>query len=458
VALKLLAPQHLGDPTWEHRLRWEGEACARLRHPNLIELREAGTDDQLGPYLVTELLRGQSLRELLAEQGPLPPPVACALVAQLLAGLEAMHAAGFVHRDLKPENVMLTEEGRVVIVDLGLSWHAAHSRVTREGCVAGSVPYMSPEQIQGGAITPRCDVWSLGVMLYELIAGRRPFQRALPGEEVAAVLSAAHAPLDEADRRVSSGLAGLVGACLALDPGRRPAAAGAVRAGLQRLEDLDPELDLARGIPAVMAEATERQHARWRERAERAVAAGESFAALDAIDRALAYRPDADLQELVERATQLAPGPHRRRPSRLWMAAAGAALLILPLALVAALVTVWGMDAAARPSAPVAKPLSARETARSKAAEKAFYRDAARLVRVMGKGARQRALKNPDRGIKQRMADEGALQIVEGMAGLFADVGSDKERVPGTDVSPDGQEAAGRMMRGLLHLFTAGVM
>jgi hypothetical protein len=361
----------------------------------------------------------------------------------------------------------------VVIVDLGLSWHLSHSRLTEEGCVAGSVPYMAPEQIQGGPITPRCDVWSMGVMLFELITGRRPFQRQLPGEEVAAILAGSCAPLGEQDRRASAGLSALVDDCLAMDPARRPADASALRLRLSKLEDHDPDATLPtllldpRGSLEGMAE---RQFDTWRGRAERAIQSGESFGALAAIDRALAYEPRRvdRLQDLIDRATQLERAPaaepssatRRARPGvrvRGWIWALGAALTIglIGLAVVLGLSLTekarWILAGRAEPSPPSAAQK------RSKAAERAFYRDAAGLVRLLGQGARERVSARK-RSPKQRAADEAALQVVDGMGDLFSDIASDRERAPDVDVSPDGQEAAAKTLGGLRKLFQAGLM
>jgi hypothetical protein len=512
VALKLLAPEHRDDPAWRRRLERECEACARLRHPNLVHLLESGDDAQHGPYLVTRLLEGKTLRERTAGLA-LPPPLCYLLLEPLLHGLEAMHRAGFVHRDLKPENVMVTDDGQVVIVDLGLSWHAERSRLTQEGCVAGSVPYMSPEQIQGGSITTSCDVWSVGVMLYELVSGQRPFSRELAGEEVAAILAGTHAPLGEADRRVSPDLSALVEECLDPEPGRRPADATMLRARLEQLEDHDPQPDLVALVSdprTAMEEAADLQYAYWRARAEEAVDAGESFRALDAVDRALAYRPrQAELQPLVDRAakTEGKPGPRRRRRRRWAIVASLGAVL-------AAVVAVggWAMvdnevdneapqpptEAPAKQSSPLIQAETGVEGAagnsednkRSEAAERKFYGTMGEMIRFMGKGARKKldaeagAGRNgrPRRAVveapnnkteadqknaarddppskktsRNKKADKAALDVVDGFGALISDLASGKKRAEGVDVSPDGQEAAVKMLGGLFRLMKEG--
>ena len=328
---------------------------------------------------------------------------------------------------------------------------------------------MSPEQIQGGRLDPRCDVWSVGVLLFELVCGRRPFERQLPGEEVAAILAGAHPSLAEEDPRVSRQLAALCRDCLASDPERRPADADGLRARLSELPELRTVAELAglcRDRAALLETLSAGQAELWRTEAERALAAGESFLGLDAVDRALAYRPDQQpaLRGLIDRAIgqrdRRAPARRRRLKAALLVglsllllaAAFGVGVWLLPRAPVSA-----GVRAApAAPPAPiVAQP---RNSKRSAAAERSFYQSAAGLVGIMSDGARRRLAASPGkRDERQRAADDAALQIVEGMGGLFADVGSGAEHAPGADVSPAGQEAAARMLGGLVKLVAAGV-
>ena len=211
----------------------------------------------------------------------------------------AIHHAGLTHRDLKPDNVMLTDDGRVVIIDLGLALAPDWTRQTTEGSIAGSLPYMAPEQIEGDA-GPASDVWALGVTWWELLTARRPFARGRAIEEVAAIAAGTRPAIGEVDRRIGDDAAALLERCLDRDPARRPADGDALAAALAPIA----EAGLA-GIAAPAAlirlsrdrAARDAEVAAWvargcAERARELAAAGDVFAAMRALDRGLAYRPD----------------------------------------------------------------------------------------------------------------------------------------------------------------------
>ncbi|MBL8625157.1 MAG: serine/threonine protein kinase [Myxococcales bacterium] len=296
-ALAIKVIPHAGDPTARARAERELAAMIRLEHPSVVRIVDGGVTAEL-TYVVMPRLEGVSLRALLADGG-LGPEAAVVLVAGVAAGAAALHAVGLVHRDLKPDNAILTATGQVVVIDLGLALDAAWTRQTHEGAVAGSVPYLAPEQIEG-EVSPASDVWALGVMLYELTCGQRPFGRARAPEEVAAILAGARAPIDELDRRVAPGLAALVDRLLARDRAARPADAAAVVAALAPWV----EAATAGAPPATVARRIVGDRAAWQaevaaREADRAVALaadasarGDAFAAMRAIDRGLAYRPD----------------------------------------------------------------------------------------------------------------------------------------------------------------------
>ncbi|MCB9565084.1 MAG: serine/threonine protein kinase [Kofleriaceae bacterium] len=289
VAIKLLAPgADLDDPAAEARFRHEVAALGSIHHPAVIALVDHGVDDDLGPYLVTPLIRGRTLRKLIAA-GPTEPALAALAGREIAGALAAIHAAGLIHRDLKPENVMVRDDGSVVVLDLGLAWAAHQSRHTEEGAVAGSVPYMAPEQIEGGAPTPATDVWALAVILYEWITGARPFARGQAGEEVAAILAAARTPLGERDPRVAPELAALIDACLTRAPAR-PANGAALHARLAALAPGDAAAALRDPAGFAAAEAA-RQATQLAAEARRLLAAGRPFEAAPLIARAARHRP-----------------------------------------------------------------------------------------------------------------------------------------------------------------------
>gem|GEM_PF-4732666 len=328
VALKLLAPdaEH-DDVRARDRLRREIKALASVRHPRVVELLAHGEDEELGPYLVTPLLVGKTLREVLATWRP-SPPAAIAIITALAGATAAVHAAGLVHRDLKPENVICTDDGRLVLIDLGLALGAGHTRYTEEGAVAGSAPYMSPEQIEGLEVTAAADVWALGVMLHELVVGERPFARTSVREEVAAILAGGAPRMDRVERRVGRELADIGARCLAAEPAQRFATAAELATALSALVAVDDAL-LSRLVGEDRAAAEAELVAREVEGLERkAKSASDPFVRVRAIDQALAYRPgDPSFAEL---AAALAK-PRRRR---VWWIVRLVALLFIPIVVV----------------------------------------------------------------------------------------------------------------------------
>ena len=317
VAVKILGPASDLDDAARARFRREIGALGQIAHPHLISLVDHGIDPELGPYLVVPLLAGTNLRALIAGKS-VCPEAALLLVQPIAAATAALHAAGYVHRDLKPENVIAGPDGAVTVIDLGLAWREGMTRHTDTGAAVGSVGYMAPEQVEGHAVDNRADVWALGVMVFEWIAGKRPFARARPAEEAAAVLVGACARLTAADRRASSELADLVARCLAIDPARRPSVPELVAALAEMIDWTDdPATERAAAIADPLA--YQQRIAPFRVRrlgrqAREAIDAGKPFAALAACDRGLAYAPDhAELLALVaeaERATgHKAPAP-----------------------------------------------------------------------------------------------------------------------------------------------------
>jgi serine/threonine protein kinase len=226
VALKVLATSVLSDPERLTRFTQEARTTALINHPNIVAVYDVGSEDGL-PFVVSELLRGETLRARL-KGGAMPVPVAVSHAAEIAQGLIAAHHLGVVHRDLKPENVFVTEDGHLKILDFGLAKCRNEtlglpddgSKSTQPGTILGTVGYMSPEQVRGGTIDERADIFSLGVMLYEMIAGQTPFERETPIETLYAILKdepAALAPREE----LTEDLAHVIRHCLEKNPNAR---------------------------------------------------------------------------------------------------------------------------------------------------------------------------------------------------------------------------------------------
>lgn len=174
VALKVMDSRYADDPQFLARFAREARAVARLKDPGLVAIYDQG-DDPAQPYLVMELVEGGTLRELLAERGPMPPHAMAAVLRPVLSGLGAAHRAGLVHRDIKPENVLISDDGEVKLVDFGLVRAVAEAGITSASMILGTAAYLSPEQVTGVETGPRSDVYSAGIMAFELLTGSTPF-------------------------------------------------------------------------------------------------------------------------------------------------------------------------------------------------------------------------------------------------------------------------------------------
>ena len=174
VALKVMDSRYSGDQQFLTRFQLEARSVARLKDPGLVAVYDQGLDAR-HPFLVMELVEGGTLRELLAERGPMPPHAVAAVLRPVLGGLAAAHRAGLVHRDVKPENVLISDEGEVKIVDFGLVRAVAEAGITSTSVILGTAAYLSPEQVKDGNASPRSDVYAAGIVAYELLTGQTPF-------------------------------------------------------------------------------------------------------------------------------------------------------------------------------------------------------------------------------------------------------------------------------------------
>jgi TolB-like protein/tRNA A-37 threonylcarbamoyl transferase component Bud32 len=249
VALKFLPPALQQDAAARKRFLREAHSAAALDHPFICHINEVAESDpsagsgQAVCFIVMEYVEGQSLKDRL-ETGPLPPADALPIAIEVAEALEAAHGRGIVHRDIKPGNIMLTPAGHAKVMDFGLAKQVAAAgalesaadtvtALTEAGSTLGTLAYMSPEQLRGQAVDGRSDLWALGVTLYEMVSGARPFQGQSGVDTTAAILHQAPPPLPS---RVPADLAAVIARCLEKDPAKRYQQAGELRAALSAVQ------------------------------------------------------------------------------------------------------------------------------------------------------------------------------------------------------------------------------
>ena len=218
VAIKILKDEYLGDPGFLERFRAEARHAALVNHEGIANVFDYGEEDG-SAYLVMELVPGEALSTILERERVLPTDKVLDIVAQTASALQAAHQAGLVHRDIKPGNLLITPEGRVKITDFGIARIADQVPLTATGQVMGTVQYLSPEQASGTSASPTTDIYSLGIVAYEALAGRRPFT----GESQVAI---AMAQINEAPPdlpvTIAEPVRNLVYTCIAKKPADRP--------------------------------------------------------------------------------------------------------------------------------------------------------------------------------------------------------------------------------------------
>ena len=256
VAIKILKDEYLGDPGFLERFRAEARHAALVNHEGIASVYDYG-EEEGSAYLVMEMVPGQPLSTFLEEKKSLPTNQVLDIVAQTAAALAAAHKVGLVHRDIKPGNLLITPEGRVKITDFGIARIADQVPLTATGQVMGTVQYLSPEQASGHPASPATDIYSLGIVAYEALAGHRPFS----GEsQVAIAMAQINETPPELPVSIPESVRSLVMCCIAKNPADRPASATdlSVAAEALRHNDIQTAIRAVPQIrPGVGAEATQ---------------------------------------------------------------------------------------------------------------------------------------------------------------------------------------------------------
>jgi serine/threonine-protein kinase len=233
VAIKILNGRHANDDQFIERFRREAKNAAALNHPNIVSIYDRGNAEDTY-YIAMEFLDGRTLKELIVGRGAAPINVAIEYARQILSALRFAHRHGIVHRDIKPHNVLVDGEGRVKVTDFGIA-RAGTSQMTETGSIVGTAQYLSPEQARGGEVDPRSDLYSLGIVLYELLTGKTPFEGDTPVEIAMKHLSNAPQPPSKLRPDIPRELDMVVLRALAKSPDDRYQSADEMEADLERV-------------------------------------------------------------------------------------------------------------------------------------------------------------------------------------------------------------------------------
>jgi serine/threonine-protein kinase len=244
VAIKVLDEKHANDEQFVERFRREAKNAASLSHPNIVSIYDRGEAEGTY-YIAMEYIEGRSLKELIVARGPLPIDRAVAYARQILGAVRFAHKKGIVHRDIKPHNVLVDTDGRLKVTDFGIA-RAGASQMTEAGSIIGTAQYLSPEQARGAPVDQRSDLYSVGIVLYEMLTGSVPFTGDTPVEIAMKHISAVPTPPSPARPEVPEDLDLVVLRALAKDPRER----------FQSAEEMDAELGrVAAGLPVTDATA-----------------------------------------------------------------------------------------------------------------------------------------------------------------------------------------------------------
>ena len=243
VALKILHPTLAANDEFTERFRREAITAANLRHPNIVVIFDVGSHEQY-QYIIMEYLEGQTLQREIQDTGRLPFARILSILGQLAGALDYAHEQGLVHRDVKPANIIIGRSDHVTLTDFGLVKAAQRSQITGEGSTMGTLRYMSPEQAMGRDLDSRADVYSLGVVVYEMLVGETPFTGSTPYQTLHSLIYNPPPPLSLRNPRIAPGVESAVLRSLAKDADKRFGTAGEFVQALARAAGSGPGVDL----------------------------------------------------------------------------------------------------------------------------------------------------------------------------------------------------------------------
>src|SRR5215216_3671449 len=245
VALKVLRGQYAGDEEFVERFRREAKSAAALNHPNIVQVYDQGRANDGTYYMAMEYVPGGTLKERIVREGPLDPREAAGIASRVAEALDVAHGRGIVHRDIKPQNILISESGAAKVADFGIARAAASKTVTETSLILGTAAYMSPEQAMGERVGPASDLYSLGVVLYEMLTGELPFEVETPADVPVRHAGGPPPHPREVNPEVPEGTDAIVMRLLATDPEDRYGSADQLTKDLRRVRDgLSPVVSL----------------------------------------------------------------------------------------------------------------------------------------------------------------------------------------------------------------------